>query len=126
MSKPIVTAANHSTHEVFIAGDPNWDDQQLLINGQVATDVYTLATGQTATVSVAWDGAGDSSMMGVIFSQVKDYDGGRKFYQQEVGQVPETGNLGVTEESIFGPPAFRYALSNQTPWSMTMNFTDAS
>jgi hypothetical protein len=123
MSKPVVTVKNKASRDISVEGDPNWDDQELMVNDQVITRAYTLTRGATITVSVNWDGAGEELMIGVIFTAV----GGDGSYQLSVGQEPETGNLGVTD----GDPSddtldIQYKLSDQAPWSMKMDFTDAS
>jgi hypothetical protein len=123
MSKPVVTVKNNASRDISVEGDPNWDDQQLLINDQVITRAYTLTKGATITVSVNWEDPGDELMIGVIFSAI----GGDGSYQLSVGQEPETGNLGVTDgDPGDGELDIKYTLSDQTPWSMKMDFTDAS
>lgn len=128
MSNPVVTVVNSSSRIVFVDNDPNWDDQQLLINGQPFTQIYTLSPGGSVTVGVDWEGAGDAGMMGVIFAEEADYDYGKKsdFYQQSLGQDSASGFMAVTDSFTVGAPAFRYELGNQQPWSMTMDFKDAS
>jgi hypothetical protein len=127
MSKPVVTAKNNTSRDIYVAGDPNWDDQQLIVNGNVITETYTLTKGGTITVSVDWEGPGEELMMGVIFSEAPNYDdAGVGFYQLSVGQDPKTGNLAVTEGGPNGGALhIKYTLSDQTPWTMKMDFTDA-
>ncbi|HEV7506222.1 MAG TPA: hypothetical protein VGS07_15050 [Thermoanaerobaculia bacterium] len=127
MSNPVVTAKNNTSRDLYVAGDPNWDDQQLMVNGNVITEPYTLTKGSTAMVSVGWEGPGEELMMGVIFSEAANYDGpGVGFYQLSVGQDPKTGNLAVTEGGPNGGTLhIQYTLSDQTPWTMKMDFTDA-
>ncbi len=53
--------------------------------------------------------------------------GGNGSYQLSVGQEPATGNLGVTDgDPSDGTLDIQYTLSDQTPWSMKMDFKDAS
>jgi hypothetical protein len=127
MSKPVVTAKNHASRDLFVEGDPNWDDQQLIIDGKVITEIYTLAPGATITVSVDWDGSGEEGMIGVIFAEAKNYDyGGAGFYQLTVGQDPHTGDLGVTDGGPNGGTLHvTYKLGDPTPWTVKMDFTDA-
>lgn len=124
MNNPVVTVKNNASIDVYVDGDPNWDDQKLLINGRPARGIYQLAKGGTVKVSVNWDHPPDDRMMGVIFADKRDYDRGGGFYQQEIGQNPKTGKLGVTDDSESGKPKIRYTLSDQAPLSMTMTFTD--
>ncbi|OHX10435.1 hypothetical protein [Chromobacterium sphagni] len=123
MSKPIVTVKNHSSRDIFIDGDPNWDDQVLLIDGQPQERIYLLASDQSVQISVDWDGQGNELMMGVIFADGPDYDyGGDGFYQLSIGQEPRSGNLGVTDGG--GDAKVQYTVGQQTPWTMTMDFID--
>jgi len=127
MSDPVVTVNNQSTHAIYVDGDPNWDDQILKIDGKRSHGVYTLASGATITVSVAWEGPGDDMMMGVIMADAANYDaGGVGFYQITFGQDPESGNLGVTDCYVNAQPQVSYVLQNQAPWSVTMTFTDST
>jgi hypothetical protein len=127
MSNPVVTVKNNASRDIFVAGDPNWDDQQLIINDHVITEVFTLAKGATITVSVGWEGPGEMGMFGVVFAEAQIYDSpGVGMYQLTVGQDPKTGDLGITDDYSSGALHIKYALSDQTPWSMKMDFTDAS
>jgi hypothetical protein len=123
MSSVVVTVTNRAGVDVFVSGDPNWDDQQLMVDGQVISSPYTLSTGGTITVSVNWEGSAEEEMMGVIFAQTKS---GNDAYQLAVGQDPNTGNLAITSENSYGSLAIRYSVSNQAPWSMTMTFEHVS
>ena len=124
MSNVVVTVTNRAGIDIFVSGDPNWDDQELMVDGQVISSPYALPTGGTIGVSVNWEGPAAEEMMGVIFAQTKS--GNDQFYQLAVGQDPNTGDLAITREDSFGTLAFRYSLSNQAPWSMTMTFEDVS
>ncbi len=37
MSKPVVTVKNNASRNISVEGDPNWDDQQLMVNDQDIT-----------------------------------------------------------------------------------------
>lgn len=127
MSDPVVTVNNQSTHDIYVDGDPNWDDQVLKIDGKRSRGVYTLAPGATITVSVEWSGPGDDMMMGVIFSDAANYDtGGVGFYQLSFGQDPESGDLGVTDCNVNATPQVAYTLQDPTPWTLTMIFVDST
>jgi hypothetical protein len=117
----VVTVKNNATIDIFVAGDPNWDDQELMVDGEVIAEPYTLSKGKTVAVSVNWDSAPAEEMMGVIFARAKNYERGA-FYQLAVGQ-DDTSNLAVTVEYTHGELDFKYTLNNQAPWSMTMSFT---
>jgi hypothetical protein len=124
MSSVVVTVTNRAGLDVFVSGDPNWDDQQLMVDGEVISSPYALTAGVTVTVSVNWDAPAAEEMMGVIFAQTKSVND--QFYQLAAGQDPNSGNLAITSENSFGTLAFRYSVSNQAPWSMTMTFENAS
>src|SRR4029077_610264 len=117
MSNPVVTVKNNARIDIFVDGDPNWDDQELIIDGKVSTEIYTLTKGATITVSVNWESPGAEQMIGVIFAQTKNYDNGGAFYQLAVGQ-DQAGNLAITDENTHGKLDIRYTLGDQAPWSM--------
>jgi len=124
MSKPIVTVKNHSSHNVYIEGDPNWDDQKLLLNDKPMHGGHTLAPNHSVQLSVMGAGAGNADMMGVIFADGRDYDsGGAGFYQMTIGQLKESGLLDVTDGD--GQAKVSYTVSDQTAWSMTLDFTNS-
>jgi hypothetical protein len=128
VSDPIVHVTNHSTRDLFIARDPNWDDQVLLLDGRRLNRDHRLGPEESATVSVPMEpqDRGDEHMVGVIFADGTDYDyGSAGAYQMSIGQHPETGLLGVTDEYIIKRPALQYIATNQKPWSMDIEFVDA-
>jgi hypothetical protein len=122
---PKVRVENRSTHAVFIEGDPNWDDQVLLVSGKALRGSHEVGKGSRATISQrGWGEEGDVNMMGVIFSDSPHSDGpGAGSYQLTIGQNP---NLGVTDSFSWGEPRVAYTVNDQTPWSMTMTFADAA
>lgn len=132
MTQPIVHVANHATIPVCIAHDPNWDDQVLAFGGRASSQTRCLAPGADTTVGVrtdvqtATDATRDENLIGVIFADSKDFESGKSGgYQSTIGHHAETGLLGVTDEHIFGSPSTRYAVTDQTQWSMSMTFVDA-
>src|SRR5437016_193930 len=124
MSAPVVTVKNHSSRDLFVDGDPNWDDQRLKLSGKVLGEVHTLAKGATIQLSVDWNAKGDAQMMGVIFAEKKIYDHGVGFYQMTIGQ-DEEGRLDVTAPNPMNRPHVKYTVEAQTPWTMTLTFHDA-
>lgn len=128
MTDPVVRVINHASQKVCIAGDPNWDDQALLVNGRTANRTRCFAPGTQAQVSIRLgaDTTPDEQLMGVIFADGKDFDYGRAgAYQTTVGHHPDSGLIGVTNEHIIRTPAVQYSVGNQTQWSMDMTFTDS-
>jgi hypothetical protein len=129
MTDPIVRVANHATTPVCIARDPNWDDQVLLIDGRELKQTRCLSPGADTSlgIRVGTDTAPDENLLGVIFADSKDFERGQAGgYQATIGHHATTGLLSVTDEHTFGSPSTRYAVANQTPWSMDMTFVDAS
>jgi len=127
MSYPAVTVINNASHDIFVDGDPNWDDQVLKIDGAPIDGIYTLPPGSVIEISIDWDDdTGSEMMMGVIFADAPNYDyGGAAFYQLAIGQLEQSGNLGVTDGYVEGQVQVCYTIADQLPWSMTMNFVDA-
>jgi hypothetical protein len=120
MSRPVMTVKSSASRNISVDGDPNWDDQKLIINGHVVKGTYTLVPEATITVSVNWEGPPEEGMIGVMFGA------GVGLYELSVGQDPQTGNLAVTDGyPLDGPVNLNYAVSDQTPWTMRMDFMDA-
>ena len=125
MGNPVVTVLNNSHRDIFIDGDPNWDDQILKVNGKPIERPYKLNESASVKVSVDWDEPGAELMMGVIFADAANYDYGNVgFYQLSIGQELGSGNLGVTDGDASGKPLVRYTVDDQNPWFMTMIFVD--
>jgi len=120
MSNPVVTVANHASFDIFISGNPNWDDQRVLFNGR-HKGRYKLTPGKSIKVSVKWNHPAADEMMGVDFAQTERNP---SFYVA-VGQ-DQTGNLAITDADQFGKLLIQYTVSDQAPWSMTMTLTDAT
>jgi hypothetical protein len=94
VSDPLVHVTNFCSRDLFIAPDPNWDDQVLLFDGERLTEARRLQAKQSATLSTPMgpDGGGGEYLMGVIFADGIDYEyGAAGAYQIAIGQQPETG-----------------------------------
>jgi hypothetical protein len=117
MESLAVTVKNDSSHDLFIDGDPNWDDQVLTIDGTPHQKAYRLPAGSSAVVGIT----ADYNEMGVMFGSGT----GSWFYQLSIGP-DDTGNQSVTDDSTEGTPAVTYTLQDQAPLSMTMDFVDAN
>ena len=128
MSDAVVEVSNQSSRDIFISGDPNWDDQTLIINGHAANKLHRLAPGHSAQLAVPAEsnGAFDEYALGLIVADGPDFDyGSAGAYQSTIGRQPETGRLGVTDETVLKAPAIRYAATNEGPGSMKLEFVDA-
>ncbi len=126
MNNPLVRVRNQSSIALFIEGDPNWDDQELLVNGAPIGESFVLAQNAEATVSVQWEARPDEYMMGVIFADGPNFDGDDAFYQLTIGQREEDGALDVIdgdEPETGGAHKTRYLVSERKALSMTMTFT---
>ncbi len=114
-----VTMKNESSHEIKISGDPNWDDQVIIIDGKPHKQTYRLAKGASAVVGVA-----DYNEMGLWVTSRELNGEGEGSYSMEIGPN-DAGNEDVTDGTVFGTPAVKYTLHDQKPLSMTMVFVDA-
>lgn len=113
MDSLAVTVNNNASSDLFIDGDPNWDDQVLTINGEPRQEVYRLPAGSSAVVGIT----ADYNEMGVIFG------GGNDGWSYALSIGPDdAGNQSVTDSFVFGTPPMSYTLQDQSPLSMTMVF----
>lgn len=122
MSNPVVTVENHASINVFVGGNPDWDDQKVLFNGRYKGR-YKLTPGKSIKVSVKWNYPATEEMMGLDFTQTEIY--GVPLFYVVAGQ-DQTGNLAITDAHQFDDLLIRYTVSDQAPWSMTMTLTDAT
>lgn len=128
MSDALVQVSNHASRDIFIRGDPNWDDQILMLDGRPKTTLHRLAPGHSAELAVPSEDNGtiDEYALGVIVADGRDFDyGSAGAYQTTIGRQPETGWLGVTDESVINEPAVRYSATSEGPRTMKMEFVDA-
>ncbi|WP_434635040.1 hypothetical protein [Chromobacterium sp. CV08] len=123
MSLATVTVKNHSSHDIYIDGDPDWDGQALLIDGQPLQRGYRLPPDWTAEIGTTWRGPGSERMLGVIFADGPAYgQDGDGFYRLSIGQLPDGGLLDVTDGD--GEAKIRYTACPQTEWAMLIDFAD--
>lgn len=127
MSDAIVRVSNQSSRDIFISGDPNWDDQVLILDGRPKAKPYRLPPGRSADLFVPAEDSGeiDAHAVGLIVADGLDVDyGSAGGYQTTIGREQETGRLGVTDESVLNAPAVRYSTTSEGPLSMKMEFVD--
>ncbi|WP_298769082.1 hypothetical protein [uncultured Shewanella sp.] len=118
---PFVTVKNNTLHDIVISGDPNWDDQKLLIDGE-ANNYFKLLKEKSVILSVEWDFKPDELMMGVDFEK-SNYDGNNMgFLLLEIGQSLKTGLLGITNSYEDEPKWANMVTENQSPLSFTLIF----
>lgn len=128
MNDAIVHISNQSSRDIFISGDPNWDDQVLVYNGRPGNSLHRLAAGHAAQLAVSADRDGtiDEYALGLIMADGRDVDyGSAGAYQTTIGRQPETGRLGVTDERAIRVPTVRYTATSGGPCSLTFEFVDA-
>jgi|GEM_PF-1529237 len=118
---PQVTVQNKTSFGIVIDGDPNWDDQRLLINGKYKQNIL-LKEGEFAILSVKWDAEPDELMMGVEYT--KAGSNSAEGLQQEIGQNSETGNLGVSDSNWWAKKWAKFTQLDQNPLSFTLVFED--
>ena len=124
MSNPSVTVSNQSSGDIYLNGDPNWDDQKLLVNGQpIVPSGEKIGKGMDVTISVEWDGNRSAHMVGMIISDSFNYDDGAA-YQMTFGEDPEMGYMTRTETYDWGEPGITYRMKDRHTWEMTLEFKD--
>lgn len=123
MSNPVLVVESKTAKDIYVSGDPNWDDQVLIINGSTDVGYGRVTEGTPATVSVDWgENPPDELMMGVIISEQKY--GNESAYQLSIGVDPDSGKMGVAEPYSYGDPTIQYTARDQTSTSVTLVFTD--
>ncbi len=119
-----VISMNETSGDLIIDGDPNWDDQQLLIDGVDVYSPYNSISGQSVAASVqAFDDNDDGSelMMG-IFYVGPDNDGeNRNNFMMTIGQNSE-GLMSITEVNPLEPMTIKYTVITQTKWTLVLKF----
>lgn len=116
------TLKNNSNQTFYVSGDPNWDDQQLIINGEVAYSSVLIGQNESVLVEVDWgSNAPDELMVGLYLS-------GDKYANKDVlgitiGENPKTQLLDVTECNELGLPHITYQVSEATMWSLTLSLS---
>lgn len=128
MTDAIVRVSNEASRDLFIRGDPNWDDQQLLVGGHMARGMYRLVPGDSVDVAVPAACAAEQEeyAIGMIFADGRDIDyGSAGGFQTTIGWHAETSRFGVTDEHVIRTPVLRYSAITESPCSMKMEFVDA-
>jgi hypothetical protein len=97
---------NLSSIPIVLTYDPNWDDQQLWINGKLNT-TYTLNPNDRATMfspKFSLEDLTDPNLLGIIFSS--DAKAESNFYQFTMGCTDEKV-FGITDSNTIGEPKFK-------------------
>ncbi|GLU32624.1 hypothetical protein WKR88_11255 [Trinickia caryophylli] len=128
MTDAIVRVTNLASHDLFILGDPNWDDQHLMFGSHAARGTYRIAPGDSMDVAAPGACAAEREeyAIGMIFADGQDIDyGSAGAFQTAIGWRQDTGGLGVTDEYTIRTPALSYSAASESACSMRMAFVDA-
>ena len=123
MANPVLVVKSDTEIPLYVSGDPNWDDQVLILNGSTDQGYAEASEGSPVTASVEWNFPPDSLMMGVYVSQGELNS--QDFYSLSIGVDPDSGLMGVTDSVLFGSPTVTYAITGQTEDTVTLTFTDS-
>jgi hypothetical protein len=115
-----VISVNATKADLKIEGDPNWDDQQLRINGVIVHQPHISPSGEDAEASVSGWGQdeGNENMMGVMYIA----PGGGTF-QMTIGQNSD-GLMSVTDDYPSEGISIKYSVIAQTKWTVVLKFED--
>jgi len=123
MTNPVMVVKSKTAKKVYVSGDPNWDDQVLILNGSTDESYALVQEGHPVTASVDWGtNPPDALMMGVLISEQKHGD--QSAYQLTIGVNPDTGKMDVTEPYSYGDPGFKYSITDRTETTVTLLLTD--
>lgn len=116
-----VISMNNTSGYLIIDGDPNWDDQQLKIDGNVINAPYTYASGQSVGVSVDGWKQGNANMMGIWYVGPNNNNENKDNFQMTIGQNSE-GLLAITDVYPLPPMSIKYSVIAQTAWMLVLEF----
>lgn len=118
-----IVSMNATSSDLYIDGDPNWDDQQLKIDGRIIRSPYISSSGQSVGCSIDWpEDIGDGYMMGIIFSGNNLEN--QNSFQMTIGQNSQ-GLMTITENYPIEPLSIKYSVVAQTEWILVLKFEDA-
>ena len=116
---------NATSGDLIIDGDPNWDDQQLRIDGTIVNAPYTSPKGQSVAASVdGWGATGNENMMGIWYVGPDNNNENRNNFQMTIGQNSK-GLMDVTDVYPLPPMTIKYTIIAQTKWDIVLKFEDA-
>ena len=122
----IVISMNETSEDLIIDGDPNWDDQELRIDGKIIHSAYTSPKGESVAASVrGWaNDEGNNMMMGIWYSGSNNNNQNQNTFQFTIGQNHD-GLMDVTENFPLPPMSIKYTVVAQTKWIVVLKFEDA-
>lgn len=126
MNEISVTVQNNTSRNLYVTGDPNWDDQVLWINHKLAHGAFLISVGLSALVSMKWDESPpNENMMGIIISEASNPDDGSGgFYQLTIGENPSAQKMSVTDSYVYGAVKEKYIEVGQSAWSLALVFSN--
>lgn len=119
---PVLIVQSETSKDIYVSGDPNWDDQVLILNGSTDKGYALVTEDSPVTASVNWEFPPDRLMMGVLISEQKYGD--ESAYQLTIGVNPDTGKMDVTEPGSYGDPSIQYSITKRTEDTVTLLFTN--
>lgn len=121
-----VVSMNNTSGNLIIDGDPNWDDQELRIDGTIINSPYTSPKGQAVAASVDGWGAndGNENMMGIWYVGPNNNNENQNNFMMTIGQNSQ-GLMDITDVTPLPPMSIKYTIVTQTKWILVLKFEDA-
>ena len=121
-----VVSMNNTNGDLIIDGDPNWDDQQLRIDGTIVNQAYTSPKGESVGASVAGWGQndGNENMMGIWYVGPNNNNENQNNFMMTIGQNSD-GLMDITDVTPLNPMTIKYTIITQTKWILVLNFEEA-
>lgn len=120
-----VVSINHTSGDIIIDGDPNWDDQELRIDGVIMTSPYRSQSGQSVGASVdGWEEDGNNAnMMGIFYVGPSNQNEKHNNFMMTIGQNDD-GLMSITDVTSLQPMTIKYSVVSQTKWILVLKFED--
>ncbi len=121
-----VISMNNTSGNLIIDGDPNWDDQELRIDGKIINSPYTSPKGQDVAASVyGWgENDGNENMMGIWYVGPNNNNENQNNFMMTIGQNDQ-GLMSITDITPLPPMSIKYSVVAQTKWTLVLKFEDA-
>jgi len=120
-----VVSINNTSGDLIIDGDPNWDDQQLRIDGVVISSPYSSTCGQSVGASVdGWgENDGNENMMGIWYIGPDNNNENQNNFMMTIGQNDEE-LMSITDITPLQPMTIKYSVVSQSKWILVLKFED--
>jgi len=128
MNSSIVVCINATSKNLKIDGDPNWDDQEVCIDGKLIKSCFSSQPGESVGVSVNTQWTDESAknnhnMMGFLFSGENDNDENQNTFQMTIGRNQED-LMSITDIDTFKPMTIEHNVIARTKWLVVVQFED--